>query len=166
LAIRDILLGKHPPGSPLDPNAVVSPSSQAFRPHPVFCDCITGSLIRAVALHVDGAAAPSNIDAHGWRHICTSYHGALTDICNALALLAQRLCTEFVGLAAYTACCLIALDKNPSVRPIRVGEVVRRIIGKTIFSVTGLEIPKYAGSLQLCAGQQPGCESSVCTFFR
>ena len=108
-SVRDILLDKHPPGRPLDPSAV---------PHPVFYDSITSSLIRAVALHVDGAAGPSNIDAHGWRCICTSYHGASADICNALASPAQRLCTEFVdpsGLVAYTACRLIGLDKNPGV---------------------------------------------------
>ena len=100
---------------------------QAFDPHPVYFDRITGSLIRLIALHVDGAAGPSNLDAHGWRHICSSYHGASADICNALASLARRLCTDYVdpaGLTAFTACRLIALDKYPGVRPIGVGEVV------------------------------------------
>ena len=104
----------------------------------LFYDSITGSLIHAVALHVNGAAGPSNIDAHSWCHICTSYHGASADICNALASLARHLCTEFVdplGLVIYTACCLTALDKNPGVQPIGVGEFARQIIGKTIYSL-------------------------------
>ena len=103
------------------------PVSSAFDPHPIYFYCITGSLIRSVVLHIDGAAGPSNLDAHGWCHLCTSYHSASADICNALASLARRLCTDYVdpdGLTGFTACCLIALDKCPGVRPISVGEVV------------------------------------------
>ena len=92
--VRDILLDKHPAGRPLDSSAVIPPSPHVFRPHPVYYDCITGSLIHAVALHVDGAAGPSNLDAHDWRRICTSYHSASADICNALASFARHLCTE------------------------------------------------------------------------
>ena len=163
-SVRETLLDKHPCGRPLDPRAVVPPVSSAFDPHPVYFNRITGSLIRSIALHVDGAAGPSNLDAHGWRRICTSYHGASADICNALASLARRLCTDYVdpaGLTAFTACRLIALDKCPGVQPIGVGEVVWRIIGKAILSVIGVEIQQSAGSLQLCAGQPSGCEAAI-----
>ena len=92
----------------------------------------------------------------------TPYHA--TSYCNALASLARRLCTDYVdpaGLTAFTACRLIALDKCPGVRPIGVGEVVRRIIGKAILSVIGVEIQQSAGSFQLCAGQPSGCEAAI-----
>ena len=162
--VRETLLDKHPHGRPLDPGAVVPPVSSAFNPHPVFFERITGSLIRSIALHVDGAAGPSNLDAHGWRRICTSYHGASADLCNALAGLARRICTDYVdpaGLTAFMACRLIVLDKCPGVRPIGVGEVVRRIVGKAVLSVMGVEIQQAAGSLQLCAGQPSGCEAAI-----
>ena len=165
-SVREMLLDKHPHGRPLDPTAVVPPISSAFDPHPVFFDCITGSLICSIALHVDDAVGPSNLDAHDWRRICTSYRGASDDICNALASLARHLCTDYVdpaGLTAFTACQLIALDKCPGVRPIGVGEVVRRIVGKAILSVIGVEIQQSAGSLQLPAGQPAGCEAAIHT---
>ena len=163
-SVRETLLDKHPRGRPLDLRAVAPPVSSAFDPHPVYFDRITGSLIHSIVLHVDGAAGPSNLDAHGWRRICTSYHGASADMCNALASLARHLCTDYVdpaGLTAFTACRLIALDKCPGVRPIGVGEVVRRIVGKAVLSVIGVEIQQSAGSFQLCAGQPSGCEAAI-----
>ena len=126
-SVREILLDKHPCSRPLDASAVTPPFPVAFDPHSVYFDRISGSLIRFIALHVDGAGGPSNLNAHCWRCICSSYHGASADICNALAGLARRLCTEYVdpaGLTAFTACHLIALDKCPGVRPVGVGEVV------------------------------------------
>ena len=115
---------------------------------------------------MDGAVGPSNLDAHDWRHICTTYHKASDDICNALASLARHLCTNYVdpaGLTAFTACRLIALDKCPGVQPIGIGEVFRQIVGKAIMSVIGVEIQQSAGSLQLCAGQPSGCEAAIHT---
>ena len=57
---------------------------------------------------------------------------------------------------------LIAIDKCPGVRPIRVGEVVRRIIGKAVvLQVVGHDVVEVAGCEQLCAGQPRGCEAAV-----
>ena len=65
------------------------------------------------------------------------------------------------SLESYIACRLIPLDKNPGVRPIGIGEVLRRIIGKAILSVIKPDVMKSAGNLQLCAGQAAGCESAI-----
>ena len=56
------------------------------------------------------------------------------------------------GLSPFLACRLIALDKNPGVRPIGMCETARRIIAKAILSVTRGDIEDVAGSLNLCAG--------------
>ena len=79
-------------------------------------------------------------------------------------LVLLDMCTDYVdpaGLTVFTACRLIALDKCPGVRPIGVCEMVRRIIGKAILSVIGVEIQQSAGSLQLCAGQPSGCKAAI-----
>ena len=59
------------------------------------------------------------------------------------------------------ACRLIALDKNPGVCPIGIGNTARRIIAKAILNITRQDIQEVAGSVQLCAGQISGIEAAV-----
>ena len=59
------------------------------------------------------------------------------------------------------ACRLIPLNKCPGVRPIGVGEIPRRIIAKAILKIIGNDVEEAAGPLQLCAGQDGGCEAVV-----
>ena len=99
------------------------------------------------------------MDARGWRRICSSFKSASNDLCHSLALVAQRLCTQFVdsvGLAP-----LLALDKNPGVRPIGIGEVACWIIAKAVLYTIGGDIQEAAGSIQLCTGQTSGSEAAV-----
>ena len=163
--VLDILKSKHPPsGGPPDPDTLID---AAFNPpvvHPVIFDSIQGQTIRSAALHTSGAAGPSGIDAWGWRRLCSSFKSASAALCQSLALLTRKLCTVLVdpdGLAPLMSCRLIALNKNPGVRPIGICEVVRRIVAKAILYVTTGDIQQAAGSLQLCAGQKAGSEAAV-----
>ena len=88
------------------------------------------------------------------------------DLCCALAALARRLCSSYIYSShlsgcIYTASRLIPLDKCPGVRPIGVGEVVRRIVGKSVMKVVKPDLLGAVGALQLCAGQDAGHESAV-----
>jgi hypothetical protein len=57
---------------------------------------------------------------------------------------------------------LIPLDKGEgAVRPIGVGEVLRRIISKCVMKIVKPEVLEVSGSLQLCAGQPAGSEAAV-----
>ena len=47
-------------------------------------------------------------------------------------------------ISALVACRLVALDKNPGIRPIGIGETLRRLIGKAILCI----VQRTAGSLQ------------------
>ena len=141
-----------------------SPCPPAQEPYPVTFDQLTGPLIRTTALKMKGAAGPSGIDALGWRRLCTSFHGASSDLYQALAKLGGRICTTYVdpcGLAAFTACLLMALDKCPGVRPIGISEIVRHILGKAILAIVGGDVQETSGALRLCAGQKSGCEAAV-----
>ena len=56
---------------------------------------------------------------------------------------------------------LIPLDKNPETRPIGIGEVLRRIIGKTISTFLKEEIKQAAGPLQVCARHSAEAEAAI-----
>ena len=55
------------------------------------------------------------------------------------------------------------MDKCPGVRPIGIGETVRRIINKAIATTVTEDIQEAAGPLQVCAGHISGCEAAVHT---
>ncbi len=64
-------------------------------------------------------------------------------------------------MEAYLACRLIPVDKDPGVRPIEVGEVLRRIISKSIVWNFKSEIKESAGPPQTCAGHGAGAEAAI-----
>ena len=81
-------------------------------------------------------------------------------------MMARRIYTEYVdpeGLSSFTACRLIACDKNPGIRPIGVGEVVRRINGKAVLGLLKEDVQCATGYIQLCAGQECGSEVAIHT---
>ena len=84
---------------------------------------------------MDGGSGPSGVDAAGLHRLCTAFKNSLADLCDAIALLARRLSTSYLdpsGIQAFVTCRLVALDKCLGVRPIGIGEVLRRIVGKGI----------------------------------
>ena len=88
----------------------------------------------------------------------TGYKDSSSSLCNAVAVLARRIATEMVdlkGLESLLANRGIAIDKCPGLRPVGVGEIVRRIIGKAVMSVTG---EKVRGSWRFTAV----CRSACC----
>ena len=106
------------------------------------------------------------MDADGWRRIlCSNNFGnSNVDLRKAIANFIKKLCTESistVSIEAFVACRLIPLDKNPGLRPIGVGEILRRITGKVIVSILKKEVVSSAGSLQVCAGQEAGSEAAI-----
>ena len=132
--------------------------------HPVIFDQFDGSLICSTLMKMDGAAGPSGLDTSCWKRLCTAFRSYSTDLCDVLASLCRKICTEYLDpsdLAPLVACRLIALDKSPGIRPIGIGECVRRIICKAIASFLSMDILDTVGPQQLCAGHTSGCEAAV-----
>ena len=128
---------------------------------------INGDMIRQAALRTKGSGGPSGIDANGFRRIlaCKSFKQSSLKLCEAVATMTRTLCTQYVDpftIEPLVASRLIPLDKGEgAVRPIGVGEVLRRIVGKCVMNVAKKDVIEASGSLQLCAGQKSGSEAAV-----
>ena len=106
---------------------------------------------------------------HGYGRTITvslsTIDNAYNNLCAAIAAITRRLCTEFIdplGIEAILANRLIPLDKGKGiVRPICVGEVIRRIMGKCVMHVKKPDVIDASGSLQVCAGHKSGSEAAI-----
>ena len=84
---------------------------------------------------MDGTTVPSEVDAPSWKSLRVSFGTQSTELCEALASVAEQFCTENVdpkGILSFIACRLIVLDKYPGIGHIGSGEPVQHIVGKTI----------------------------------
>ena len=162
--VRDILREKHPEPAPVNLDYLATtplPGSQ--QGHAVLFESVDGAAIVKAALNTQGGAGPSGLDANAWRQLITGYRPS-KHLADTLAGFSRRLCTEYVDPAstfAFTCCRLVPLDKNPGVRPIGIGEVVRRIVGKTALQIIRPDLKRAAGTEQLCVGQRAGIESAI-----
>ena len=162
------LISKHPTAKPADPEALLDGEIPFV--DPAQFNVIDEALIARATMRTRGSCGPSGADAEQWRRMLLSqnYSTDGQDLRIAIANAAKKMCTieldsEKHQLDAFTACRLIPLDKDGEggVRPIGVGEVLRRIIGKALVYAIKPDILQSAGSLQLCAGQPSGCEAAV-----
>ena len=135
--------------------------------NPAQFNSINEAAIARAVLKTRGADA----DQRRRMLISKNYATVGKDLRTAIANAARKLCTVDLAqdnaknlstIEAYTACRLIPLEKKGNdVRPIGVGEVLRRIVGKSVVGVIKPDILESAGSLQLCAGHMSGCEAAV-----
>ena len=93
-----------------DQSTLLVPDLPIEEPHPVIFDQLTGPLICATALKTEGSAGPSGIDAQGWRHLCTSFREASTDLCDALAHLGRHICTHSKKERTDTTCIRVLIE--------------------------------------------------------
>ena len=101
-----------------------------------------------------------------YHHLLSSgkYKFENKDLRTQIASLVRQLATETLDpltLEAYASCRLIPLDKNLGVKPIEVGEVLCRIVGKCIGWVLKEDIQLAAGPLQTATRLQSGAEAAI-----
>ena len=162
------LANLHPAAKPANEQILKTGELPYF--DPVIFTNINEQSIAKAANKTRGAAGPSGLDAEGWRRILISRNYGLTgkELRTALAKMTQTLCTQSLpetsnkSIEPYIANRLIPLLKAPSgIRPIGIGEVLRRIIGKAVITEIKPEIMESSGCLQLCGGQKAGCEAAA-----
>ena len=146
-SVLDTLWSKHFSPQPCLVRSLITPvvtsSSQVI--HPFVYEAIDACSIRRAALQTYGAAGLSVSYAACWRRMCTSFKKSSVDLCDALAYVAKKLCSSLVdsrGVSNLPVFRLIALSKDPCVRPIGICEVARRIIAKTVAFISKLAFLK------------------------
>ena len=163
--VLETLKAKHPePGNISDGALLKGPAVDV---EDVIFDAIDADLIKRTAKMVSGSAGPSGADAEIWQRILCSkqFKNKPDQLCETIAELSRKLCCTVVNpdyIKTYTAGRLIPLDKKPSgVRPIGVGEVLRRIVGKAVIAILKPDLVGSTAPIQVCAGLQGGVEAAI-----
>ena len=123
----------------------------------------SGHLLRTARM-IQGGAGPGGCDSSHWQDALLSFGAHSTRLHDSVASLCRRLANSIVpwcSVRSLMSSQLIALDKCPGVRPIGVGETLRRLIGKVICMATRLDVEEVCGVSQLCAGIGAGIEGAV-----
>ena len=92
--------------------------------HSSIFDQINTQKIRKAAMTTHGSHGPSGLDANELKRILTNS----VQHSKTLAKIAQKISTEKLShelLEPYNAYRLIPLDKDPGVKPIGMGEIIR-----------------------------------------
>jgi hypothetical protein len=126
-------------------------------------DC-TSKDLKTLALRMSGNVGPSSFDAVMLRNCLLRYGRASGKLRQELAAWVEWLSNESPPWAAYRALMsrrLVALDKQPGVWPVAIGEIWQRCIAKGILVGSGAEAKGTCGSVQLCAGLEAGIEGAL-----
>ena len=155
---------KHPPAEPIMENSLLYGPIRDIPPS-IF-EMIDEQLIMKVALQTKGSAGPSGADADLYKRILCSknFNAVGKELREEIAIMTRNLLTtnyDHSLVESYVACRLIPLNKNPGIRPIGVGEVLRRIVGKAVTWTLKEVFCESAGPLQTCAGHQAGAEAAI-----
>ena len=150
------LLQKHPSAAGIEDGSVFEGPHQT--PHEITFHSIDSQAIFNAAKKTHGSSGPSGIDADGWqRFLCSRSFGKETEnLCSTIAEFTRKIASAPTNpkyLSAFTASRLIPLDKgdqNHSVRPIGVGEVLRRIVGKAIIQLLKFDVAQSTAPTQSC----------------
>ncbi|XP_068684892.1 uncharacterized protein [Montipora foliosa] len=163
-AVLQGLKDKHPEAAEIAEESLLHGPINSIPPG-VF-DLIDEEMIFKSASRTKGSAGPSGMDSEIYKRILCSknFKNEGKMLREELAIFTRQLLTKSYHpslLEAYTSCRLIPLDKDPGIRPIGVGEVLRRIIGKTVSVFLKEDIKDAAGPLQVCAGHSAGAEAAI-----
>ena len=160
VSVLEALKMKHP-DSKIPPNSAIL----KYDTLPLFEDVeITGGHIQYVASKIQGSAGPGGCDANHWQDALLRYGAHSEHLRDSVASLTRRLSNTIVpwdDIRSLVASRLIALDKQPGVRPIGIGETLRRLLSKTVCIATRQDIEEMCEISQLSAGIRAGIEGAI-----
>lgn len=157
--VIDVLKEKHP--DPVEPDPTLFTLPDGFDVQQVD---ITNGTVEKVARKIHGGGGPGGSNAEQWTDFLLRFGQAssrLRDVVASLCLMLNKQTVPWKQIQALMSSRLIALDKCPGVRPIGVGECLRRIVSKCMIETTGDDVAEACGRLKLCSGLKGGIEGAV-----
>ena len=108
---------------------------------------INGEMIREAALRTRGSGGPSGVDAVGFKRIlaCKSFKRSSTNLCDSIATLTKRLCTEYVDPL--------------TIEPILSNRLIPLEVIDRLFPLQ--DVIDASGATQVCAGHKSGSEAAI-----
>ena len=159
--VLDVLREKHPDPAPIDECAMDGCDDEL----PALMDVsVTSGHVEKIARSLHGGAGPGGTNSSHWRSFLLRFGVQSAKLREAVASLIMMMANGIVDwqwIRALMSSRLIALDKNPGVRPIGVGEVLRRLMGKVMMLCTGVDVQDECGADQLCSGLRGGIEGAI-----
>ena len=162
LLVADFLREKHPD---MRVPPVENPACAAFEvyegvPKNVPLD-FTEDDVTWVASKLSGAAGALGAEAMELQNWLLHFGCASEELRVVVAILSDWMANSSPHWAAYCAlmaCHLVALDKRTGVRPVGIGEKLRRALAKLVMRAAGEQAKTACGNFQLCAGLKAGIE--------
>lgn len=161
--VIDVLSEKHPPHTNANPDLFTLPEDFPELP-PLLDVDITSNHVEQIARKLHGGGGPTGSTSENWKDFLLRFGEASLHLRNAIAQLTMKLNNEYVPwtqIQALMSSRLVALDKCPGVRPIGIGECLRRILSKCMILATGSEVTEACGQWQLCSGLNCGIEGAI-----
>ena len=147
--VLNILKEKHPPAKTANTNYITELNEDTMPYQPSIFEQINAKTVRKSALKPWSLRSRCVRMEKDINSLQPDIHWA----CKTIAKLSYTIASK---VAPMNSCRLIPLDKNPGVRPIGIGEVLRRIIGKTITQCIKSDLKNIGKNFQLCLGQKCG----------
>jgi hypothetical protein len=104
------------------------------------------------------------MDSSNLVSLMLDYGAASTKFNESLAALGNRIANQdvpFADIRALGACRLVPLDKKPGVRPIGIGNDIRRLLAKAMAELTGVDLETVLGTDQLCIRMPGATEAGI-----
>jgi hypothetical protein len=160
LPVSDVLDSKHPMVRVPDANALPH-----YEELPEFIEVdVTEDSVEDTARKLSGGAGLGGVDSYTLKHWLLGFGKASRGLRSACAEIIEWMANSLPPWAAYRALRggrLCALEKNPGVRPVGIGETFTRLFSKTILGLTLGEPKTACGADQLCSGLVAGIEGAI-----
>ena len=157
--VFDVLQEKHPAPGFTNDNAFVKCD---VLPPMIDVD-VTSGHVKCAARSLRGGAGPRRTSSSQWQDLFCygAQSGRLRDAVAGFTRYVANNIISWLDIRIFMSSRLIALDKNPGVHPIGIGEVLIRILGKLMILITGIDVEEVCSVDQLCSGLKVGIEGAV-----